>query len=154
MSPGYMGPVRVDGTVARPIGEAGFVLPTAIFLMVILAALAVFMVSLSRTSHLSSALDLQGGRAYQAARAGIEWAAWQTIDPQKLKSVPACPASPATVVLEDALAAFTVEVTCTQTTYVDGADPVTIFQITSTASSGTPGEVDFIQRRIQASFGK
>ena len=62
-----------------PRTESGFVLPTAIFLLVILAALGGYMVSLSRTSHLSSALDIQGARAYQAARAGIEWAAWQAV---------------------------------------------------------------------------
>lgn len=56
-----------------PRTESGFVLPTAIFLLVVLAALATYMVSLSRTSHISSALDVQGTRTYLAARAGIEW---------------------------------------------------------------------------------
>ena len=53
-----------------PRTESGFVLPTAIFLLVVLAALATYMVSLSRTSHISSALDVQGTRAYLAARHG------------------------------------------------------------------------------------
>lgn len=147
-------PSVVD-TIGNPrAGESGFVLPTAIFLMVILAALAVFMVSLSRSSHISGALDMQGGRAYQAARAGIEWAAWQTIDPQELNAVPTCPVSPSTVDLTGTLADFQVVVECTATPYTDGADAVTIFRITSTASSGTRGTVDFIQRQIQANFGK
>ncbi|MBC2732151.1 hypothetical protein [Thiobacillus sp.] len=137
--------------------ESGFVLPTAIFLLVVLAALATYMVSLSRTSHISSALDVQGTRAYLAARAGIEWGAWQVVDPQHLQPSPApCPASPYTLTgLGGTLAAFTVKVTCTQSApYTDGADTVTVYQITSTATSGAPHEVDYVERQIRASFSK
>jgi MSHA biogenesis protein MshP len=137
-----------------PHTESGFVLPTAIFLLVILAALAAYMVSLSRTSQISSALDIQGSRAYLAARAGIEWAAWQVIDPQGLQVSPApCPAS-TTLVLEETLAAFSVNVTCTPFVETDGADTVAIYQITSTATSGLPGEVDYVERRIEAVFSQ
>ena len=137
-----------------PRTESGFVLPTAIFLLVVLAALATYMVSLSRTGHISSALDIQGARAYQAARAGIEWAAWQTIDPQALQPSPApCPV-PTVLTLTGTLAGFAVNVGCTRTVETDGADTVAIYQITSTATSGVAGEVDFVQRQIQASFSK
>jgi MSHA biogenesis protein MshP len=136
--------------------ESGFVLPTAIFLLVILAALAAYMVALSRTSQISSVLDLQGSRAYQAARAGIEWAAWKVVDPQTMPPTSAtpCPASPTTLTLGGTLAAFKVVVTCVRTPAIDGADAVAIYQITSTATSGVAGEVDYVERQIQASFGK
>jgi MSHA biogenesis protein MshP len=138
-----------------PRTESGFVLPTAIFLLVILAALGGYMVSLSRTSHLSSALDIQGSRAYQAARAGIEWAAWQVVDPQTQPpiSTTPCPAD-TTLTLAGTLAAFEVDVTCIRTPATDGADAVAIYQITSTATSGAIGEVDYVERQIQASFSK
>ncbi len=133
----------------------GFALPTAIFLLVVLAALGGYMVSLSRSSQISSALDIQGARASQAARAGIEWAAWQVIDPQTLQPAPTpCPASPTNLVLDATLAGFRVTVECARTLEVDGADPVAIYQITSTASTGVPGELDYVERRIQASFSK
>lgn len=135
--------------------EAGFVLPTAIFLLVVLAALGTYMVSLSRTSHMSGALDIQGGRAYQAARAGIEWAAWQVVDPQSLQpSPPPCPASPTTLTLGGMLAAFAVNVSCTRTLATDGTDAVAIYQVTSTATFGVAGGVDYVERQIQASFAK
>lgn len=138
--------------------ESGFVLPTAIFLLAILAALAAYMVSLSRTSHLSSALDIQGGRAYQAARAGMEWAAWQVgnFPVPPLNPVPTpCPLPfPGAVVLTGTLTSFNVAVTCTQTVVLDGATTVAIYQITSTATSGLAGEVDFVSRQIQGSFSK
>ena len=138
-----------------PRAESGFVLPTAIFLLVVLAALATYMVSLSRTSHISSALDIQGARGYQAARAGIEWAAWRVVDPQNLQPDPdPCPASPTALTLTGTLAVFAVNVECTRTLEADGADTVAIYQITSTAASGVAGEVDFVQRQIQASFSK
>lgn len=140
---------------SQPRAAAGFVLPTAIFLLVILAALAAYMVSLSRTSHISSALDIQGVRAHQAARAGIEWATWQVVDPQGLQPTPApCPASPSTVGLTGALAAFTVSVTCVRTLATDGADTVAVYQVTSTATSGVAGSVDFVSRQVQASFAR
>ena len=135
--------------------ESGFVLPTAIFLLVILGALGAYMVSLSRTSHISSALDVQGGRAYQAARAGIEWGAWQVVDPQALQPSPTpCPASPTVLTLSGTLAAFTVSVSCTRTLTTDGADSVAIYQVTSTATAGVAGEVDYVERQIQSTLGK
>jgi MSHA biogenesis protein MshP len=139
--------------VPRP--ESGFVLPTAIFLLVVLAALATYMVSLSRTSHISSALDIQGGRAYQAARAGIEWGAWQVVDPQALQPSPApCPISPTTLTLTGTMAGFAVTVSCSRTLAADGADTIAIYQITSTAISGTADEMDYVERQIQATLGK
>lgn len=138
-----------------PAAESGFVLPSAIFLLVILAALAGFMVTLSRTSHMSGALDIQGGRAYQAARVGLEWAAWQTMDPQGLQPSPTpCPAPTTLAPLTGTLAGFNVNVSCARTLYTDGADTVAIYQVTSTATSGLVGEVDYVNRQIQASFGK
>lgn len=133
-----------------PRTESGFVLPTAIFLLVVLAALATYMVSLSRTSHISSALDVQGTRAYLAARAGIEWGAWQLLRNST------CAAASPHLALAGTLAAFSVDVSCTPSgpPYTDGADTITVYVITSTATSGAPGQVDYVERQIQASFSK
>ena len=57
--------------------SAGAGLVTAIFLLVVLAGLAVALVSIFGAQRQSSALDEQGARAYQAARAGIEWGLFQ-----------------------------------------------------------------------------
>lgn len=51
----------------------GFAIVSAIFLLVILAALAAIVVQVSSRQQVSHASDIQGVRAYQAARAGIEW---------------------------------------------------------------------------------
>ena len=57
--------------------QSGFSLVTAIFLLVILASLGAFIVTVSGLQQTSSALDVQGSRAYQAARSGIEWGTYQ-----------------------------------------------------------------------------
>lgn len=59
--------------------HAGFSLVSAIFLIVVLAGLGVAMMFISTMQHQSSALDIQGVRAYQAARAGIEWGLFQRV---------------------------------------------------------------------------
>lgn len=133
----------------------GFALPTAIFLLVVLAALGGYMVSLSRSSQISTALDIQGARASQAARAGIEWAAWQVIDPQALQPAPTpCPASPTNLVLDATLAGFAVSVECTRSLEDDGAATVAVYEITATASTGAVGGLDRVERQIRATLAK
>jgi MSHA biogenesis protein MshP len=57
--------------------QAGVGLVTAIFLLVVLAGLGVAMVGIFTAQQASSNLDLLGARAYQAARAGLEWGIYQ-----------------------------------------------------------------------------
>lgn len=111
--------------------QRGFSLPTAIFLIVILAALGVFIVFVSGIQQSSQALDVQGVRAYQAARAGIEWGAYQVLDPNNTlnaadcsgtttkPTMPVCPGAGGTTDLTGlagSLSPFTVTVRCTLTT--------------------------------------
>ncbi len=64
---------------ARGAAQRGFSVVTAIFLLVVLAAMGAFMVTFSTVQHIPSAQDVQGVRAYQAARAGIEWGAYRVL---------------------------------------------------------------------------
>lgn len=59
------------------ITQRGFAMVTAVFILVVLAALGAFILTVSSTQQAGSALDIQGARAYQAARAGIEWGVFQ-----------------------------------------------------------------------------
>jgi MSHA biogenesis protein MshP len=70
--------------LTNPAGRAsnrGFAIVSAIFLIVVLAALGVGMLVFSRAQQSASANDVQGSRAYQAARAGIEWALFRRVNP-------------------------------------------------------------------------
>lgn len=70
----------------------GFALPSAIFLLVVLAALGAFMVNISITSQSSALLDVAGERAYQAANAGMEWARYRISTNATAATADACPA--------------------------------------------------------------
>jgi MSHA biogenesis protein MshP len=58
----------------------GFGLVSAIFLLVVLAGLGVAMLAVSTMEHHETALDVQGVRAYQAAKAGIEWGVYRYVN--------------------------------------------------------------------------
>lgn len=66
----------------------GFALVTAIFLLVVLAALGAFIVNISSTLSTTSAQDLRGSRAYHAAQAGLEWGMLQVLDPGNPTVIP------------------------------------------------------------------
>ena len=59
--------------------QAGVGLVTAIFLLVVLAGLGVAAVTLFNAQQASSSLDQEGAKAYQAARAGIEWGLYEQL---------------------------------------------------------------------------
>jgi MSHA biogenesis protein MshP len=128
-----------------PISRAqrGFAMVTAIFLLVVLAALGAAMLTFSSTQHAGSAMDVQGARAYQAASAGIEWGAYQALRNSS------CAAS-TTIPLGGNLADFSLVVGCTATTY----GTLTAYQITSTAGTGTVGQINRVERQLQARIVK
>ena len=63
-------------------------LPAAIFLLVILAALGAFILNVSSSQQLGMALDIKGERAWQAANAGMEWVRY------KISANPSSPTCP------------------------------------------------------------
>ena len=67
--------------------QRGFAIVSAIFILVVLAALGGFIATVATTQHMGSALDVLGARAYQAARAGTEWGLYQAV------KVPSCVAT-------------------------------------------------------------
>jgi MSHA biogenesis protein MshP len=107
----------------RRLRQAGVGLVTAIFLLVVLAGLAVAMVSVYTAQQASANLDLQGARAYQAARAGLEWGLFR-----QLRTGQAGCIGGATFGMPGAtsLSGFTVVVSCTQRGLVGGLLQVTL----------------------------
>ena len=131
----------------------GFAIITAIFILVVLAVLGAFMVNVSTNQHIGSALDVQGVRAYQAARAGIEWGLYQKLINTSCVSVPPSSFSPTATTL----AGFKVTVTCTETTDDPNGGPP-VYTITSTACnttgscpSASPSSL-YVERRLDVTF--
>ncbi len=137
-------------------GERGFAVATAVFILVALAALAGGIVLFTAQTSVGQAMDVSGSRAYQAARAGIEWGAYQVLDPYNATAtsgtagLPACPggAFPSSAFSGTVLAPYAVTVTCASADYVDQSRKLRIYTLTSTATSGA--DVATVERQISA----
>ena len=133
--------------------QRGFSIVSAIFLLVVLAFLGAAMTSFSVAQNQSAAMDVMGSRAFQAARAGIEWAAYH------VASAPAAWADCAagkTVVVAGDLAPFSpVTVNCSAASYVEGATSIWIYDVSAVAQTtgSVAGNQDFVQRVIRVKLG-
>jgi len=138
--------------------QRGFSLVTAIFLLVVLAALGAYMVTIGGTNRASSTAALQGARAFQAARSGIDWSIYTiTTAADQATARTNCDniIDANTFTLNVAgLGGFTVNTNCGWTGHdQQGNDNVTVYTLTSTATSGVAyGNLDFVQRRITATI--
>jgi MSHA biogenesis protein MshP len=157
-----------------PDRQSGFSVVAAIFLLVVLAVLAVIIASVTGLQQASSQLDILGARAYQAARAGMEWGAYQVLDPNNNlnlancdggvgapPNMSVCPGSPTNLALAGSLAPFTATVTCTMTANTtEGNRNVRVFTITSTACNqagpcpAVPASSEYVERQVQATISK
>jgi MSHA biogenesis protein MshP len=126
--------------ITGPNRMRGVSLVAAIFVLVILAALGAFMVTIGEAERWTAVSAAQGARAYHAAQSGIESGIFQTI-----VLGAACPAP-------FAVGGFTVTVACTPTAYTEGGGPpFNVYVISSTAvSTGTAlGSSDYFSRTLQ-----
>jgi len=119
----------------------GFSIISAIFIVVVLAALGAAILTVSTSQQLGAAVDLSGSRAYFAARAGLEWGAYQLNSSNAWNyaapDTRACPAGsfnsftlPAAATT---LAPFTVTVKCTLIADPNGFGGHNVYQIDSWA---------------------
>lgn len=82
---------------------AGFAMISAIFILVVLAALGAFGIGIASMQHLGSAYDVEGARALHAARSGLDWAAYRVTQ------------NGSCATRTDTLLGFTVTVNCNKT---------------------------------------
>ena len=171
-----------ESIIIARFAQRGFSIVTAIFLIVVLALLGVYIVSVTSVQQSSSQLDVQGVRAYQAARAGIEWGAYQVLDPANASlgapaacdttlpiPMPTCPASPTHIgaghasTLGGSLSPFTVTVECTQQAdTTEGNRRVVVYQIVATGCNQISGgscltatpATGYVERRLTATLTK
>ena len=127
---------------------AGIGIVTAIFLLVVIAGLGAAVVSLLTAQQSTIALDVQSARAYQAARAGVEWALYEALEAKALN----CPQTysfgfqPLT-----ALNGFKVTVSCGTPVVLNGTSHYWIKAIAcneAACPSASPGP-DYVQRVVE-----
>lgn len=124
--------------------RGGFALVPALFLIVVVAALAAVALRMTLGQQQTASLALQQARALAAARAGIDWSAYRALHGQ-------C-ANGTLNLSEAALNGFTVVVSCSATAYTDGGATYQSFLIAATASYGLYGGPDYVRRVVRASF--
>ena len=151
--------MKAQNTIRRL--QRGFSLVTAIFLLVVLSALGAMMLTFFSAQQQSSALDVLGTRAYQAARAGVEWGAFHVIRSAVADGgayAAAClpgPANSPVLTLGGTLKSFNVVVACQATAYSEASSTVTVYQLTSTSKyGGQPGQADYVERVVDATIAR
>lgn len=130
--------------------QHGFSIVTAIFLLVVLSFLGVAMVTFSTAQHQTLAQDVMGARAYQAARAGIDWAVFQVAQsPASAAAATACATNFAAGSLGGTLVPFAVAVACVPSSAVEGTSTVWVYDVTATATAGgAPGDANYVERQV------
>ena len=117
--------------------QDGFTIVQAVFILIVLSLLGVAMMRLIGVQSYTSAFALQGTRAYQAARSGLEWGA------ARADSGASCNG---TLTIND----FTVNVSCSSLPFREGSiGPYDVYQVNATATFGAYGSPDYISRRAQ-----
>lgn len=137
--------------------ERGFALVAALFVMVIIALVIMMMSRLSVTQNASLDLGIQQARAYQAARAGLEWGLHQLMLESNVTG--ACPASASVSMAGSGLSDFSVSLVCVKLPcstasctqdYTDGLLPFNLYRLTATASNGGPdSRADYAWRQLE-----
>ncbi len=140
--------------------QQGFSLITAIFLLVVLATLMGYMVSLRVVQQTMVVMNVQGARALQAARSGLEYGVYQVLGPgATVASAAAWCAGPDSDSVsfdstEFALNSFTVTLGCSLSDHDEGVVTVTSYQIDALAENGdftlgSDAPPDYVSRKIR-----
>jgi MSHA biogenesis protein MshP len=129
---------------ARCARVTGFALIPVLFLLVVVALLSAVAVRISIGQQQATTIALQQARALAAARAGIEWGAYTALNGT-------C-AGTTLNLNETSLAGYSVVVTCSAASFTEGTANYSSYSIKATASRGTYGTADFVQRVVSATF--
>jgi MSHA biogenesis protein MshP len=152
--------------------QTGVALASAIFLLVVLAGLGAIILTVGSLQQTTSARDVMGSKAFQAARAGIEWGAYKVLQ-QGLPGT--CFTTPTTIAMPAGtdLTGLSTTVTCASTATFNegirstgapgpspGGVPLEFYVITSTAcnqppcpNTTSPGP-GYVERQLQVSIGR
>ena len=130
---------------AAPKRSRGFALVPALFLVVVLGALALIAIRVGTGQQQAVTLGLMQTRALAAARAGIEWGAYRALNGS-------CAASTSLSLTEVALNGFSVTVSCSATAFANGAGTNNCYVISSSAAFGTYGQPAYVHRVVSATL--
>ncbi len=135
-----------------PRTQRGFAIVSAIFLLVVLAALGGFIATVSTNQQIGAALDVMGARAYQAARSGTEWGLYQAL------KASSCAASTDIGVLDGIAVTVNCSVVASSSTATTESGIGVIYSISATACNipantapacpGSSSSPNYVERRV------
>jgi hypothetical protein len=118
------------------------------------------MMSISSVQHTSTALSIEGARAYYAARSGFEWTAAQATSSQANHDA-ICGAGGTNTVFTvpagaGAISGFTLNITCDDISAGQFQEANLLYEmdhITAVATrGGVPGNIDYVSRTLQGTI--
>ena len=128
--------------------QLGFSLVSAIFIIVILALIGSYIISLSALTNQSISLSSLGVKAYYAAKSGLEWGAY-SVAPLGGAGPYNCPAASTNLSLtQGGLSGLSVTVTCVANSFTEHGITYKVFQLRSTGTYGVAGNADFASRQL------
>lgn len=146
-------------STTNPSGaQRGFAIPAAIFIVVILAALAAFLVSVGGGQQLGHAQDVAGIRAFQAAKSGVDWGVFQVLNTSgAFRTACNTGATSQNLPALRNMEGFSVVVECVARNDNEGAGTLRSYRVTATACStaacpNTAADLPnlYVERRISA----
>ena len=130
-----------------PGHQSGVSIITGVFLLLLMSVLAAVIANVVSTAHVNQAADIGGARAYQAARAGVEWGMFQLDPNAQSAGLPAC------VNGTPAIPGHAVTVTCQSWDTTEGTRQLRFYRIISLAIAAgvkAPG----IERQVEVTLEK
>jgi len=123
----------------------------ALFIIVTLAAIGAYLLTVSTGQVAAASQDEEAARAYQAARTGVDWAAYRVLVGG------GCPA-PTDLHLPRN---FTAQVTCSSAAETEGAQEITAYTVISTGCNATScgptaanSVATYVERQLQLTLSK
>jgi MSHA biogenesis protein MshP len=131
--------------------ERGFALVAAMFVMIVIAVAIAAMARLSVTQVGTVSLALQQARAYQAARAGLEWGVYRITRPFACGDAPPI-ANAASFVIDGftvVVPALTPDVAAGRVFEEEGTVRHYFYQVSAVAQSGAITSPDYAYRKLE-----
>lgn len=137
--------------------ERGFAMAIVVALLAILAVFGAAMVVISTSQQVGAALDMQGVRAYYAARGGLEWGMYHVLR----SGFGGCGGIDGkSIAYGGNLADFRVTLACTSSSHEEADAALTVYSIVATAcndavcpTATTPPPLAYVERQLRVTVG-
>lgn len=131
--------------------ERGMLMPLAIFMLVVLAAMTAYAMRMVVLANATGALEVLTAGAYQAAVAGNQWMAYQLLQPDRTPpQLARCPAA-----LSLQINGYDVAISCSQRSYIDNGNQLLgLYEIAAIAHKGDVYTPDYVEREVRMTLSK